>query len=105
MGFYEDLKILVNFFVGNDYRALYFRRYPGPFYKCKACGKLINRLISREVHIDHIIPQSIGGTNALTNLQALCARCNIRKSDTINILSLKYSGQALLRELHRILGY
>ncbi len=105
MGFYDDLQKIVNFFVGNDYRKIYFNHYPGPQYLCKACGKKINRNKAREVHIDHIVPQSLGGTNALTNLQVLCAKCNIRKSDTINTLSIKYSGYALLREINRVLGY
>jgi len=105
MGVYKDLQNLVNYFVGKDYRAVYIKRYPGPYYKCKACGKTISRKNPREVHIDHIIPQKVGGTNAITNLQALCARCNIRKRDTINMLSVKYSGQALVRELRKVLKF
>lgn len=105
MGVYEDLQSFVNYFVGKNYRAIYLKRYPGPYYKCMACGKTISSKKPREVHIDHIIPQKVGGTNAITNLQALCAKCNIRKHDTVNMLSAKYSGQALLRELRKILSY
>ena len=105
MGVYKDLQDLVNYFVGKDYRAVYLKRYPATHYKCKACAKVISRKKPREVHIDHIIPQKVGGTNAITNLQPLCATCNIRKHDAINLLSVKYSGQALLRELRKLLSY
>lgn len=50
-------------------RALYGRT-------CLACGR-------REPHIrltvDHVIPLSWGGTNALDNLQPLCSECNLDK--------------------------
>lgn len=45
---------------------------------CKACGT------NRNLTIDHIIPLSKGGTNAVSNLQALCGQCNTLKSDTIH---------------------
>ena len=31
------------------------------------------------MHIDHVIPLAEGGTNALSNLQLLCAKCNLAK--------------------------
>jgi 5-methylcytosine-specific restriction endonuclease McrA len=38
--------------------------------RCVRCGS------SEDLTIDHIFPQSIGGTHAATNLRTLCRRCN-----------------------------
>lgn len=54
------------------------------FYKdprCKLCGKIIERL--REVTIDHIIPLSKGGENALYNKQIAHSSCNVEKGDKV----------------------
>ena len=31
-------------------------------------------------HVDHVVPQSQGGTNEVSNLQTLCRHCHARKS-------------------------
>jgi 5-methylcytosine-specific restriction endonuclease McrA len=105
MGFFTTLRDVVNTAAGSNYREIFFSRYPGPEYSCKGCVKSINRNIRNDVHIDHIVPQVCGGTNVITNLQTLCASCNTRKKDIINMLSLEYSGSALLRELKKIIHY
>ena len=51
-------------------------------FKCCACGASPAKEPSVELHIDHIIPWSKGGETTLENLQTLCSKCNIGKSDS-----------------------
>lgn len=44
---------------------------------CLACHRKI------KLTVDHVIPISRGGTNDIGNLQPLCLRCNLQKSDRI----------------------
>ena len=48
-------------------------------FKCQCCG--IKPLKNNDVilHIDHIIPYSLGGSDNIDNLQVLCNKCNISK--------------------------
>lgn len=50
-------------------------------YTCVECGA--TKEDGAILHIDHIIPVSKGGTDELTNLQTLCADCNLNKSNII----------------------
>jgi len=46
--------------------------------KCVKCGSNIN------LHYDHIIPFSKGGSSTTAaNIQLLCAKCNLKKHDNI----------------------
>lgn len=47
--------------------------------RCQNCGWSVDD--GATLHVDHIRPLSKGGTNARENLQALCAPCNLGKSD------------------------
>lgn len=45
-------------------------------YKCANCR------IEDNLEIDHIIPFSLGGEHHVQNMQCLCSKCNLRKSNT-----------------------
>ena len=47
--------------------------------KCKLCGDTPQN--GARLHVDHIIPYSKGGETVFENLQILCERCNIGKSN------------------------
>ena len=51
-------------------------------FKCCICGASPAKNAGVELHIDHIIPWSKGGETVIENLQTLCSRCNIGKSDS-----------------------
>lgn len=36
-------------------------------------------LVNNEVHMDHVIPESQGGTTTFDNLQVTCRKCNLEK--------------------------
>lgn len=50
-------------------------------FKCCACGASPAKDPSVELHVDHIIPWSKGGETVIDNLQTLCLKCNLGKSD------------------------
>ena len=52
-------------------------------FKCCACGASPAKEPSVELHIDHIVPWSKGGKTAIGNLQTLCSKCNLGKSDLL----------------------
>ena len=47
-------------------------------HRCVYCGVSAKKA---ELEIDHIIPFSKGGSNAISNLQTLCSVCNKGKSN------------------------
>lgn len=55
-------------------------------FKCQYCGKN-----SRELTVDHILPQHLGGESTWTNLVTACADCNHKKGG----LTLEQSGLKL----------
>jgi 5-methylcytosine-specific restriction endonuclease McrA len=48
-------------------------------FQCKRCAA------TEDLTLDHIIPISRGGTNALENLRCLCRRCNSSKRDRLEV--------------------
>ena len=55
-------------------------------FRCIFCGKSPATDIGTKLHIDHIVPFSKGGTNEMKNLQTLCEKCNLGKSNQSNIM-------------------
>jgi diadenosine tetraphosphate (Ap4A) HIT family hydrolase len=60
-------------------------------YRCELCGASAEH---KAIEVDHIIPRNHGGTDDLSNLQALCYSCNAMKRDRDNTdfrgVSLRY---------------
>lgn len=52
-------------------------------FKCCICGESPATNPTVVLHIDHIIPWSKGGETTIDNLQTLCSKCNLGKSDFI----------------------
>lgn len=52
-------------------------------FKCCACGASPSDDASVELHVDHITPWSKGGSTVIENLQTLCAKCNLGKSNLL----------------------
>lgn len=49
-------------------------------FKCAYCGKSASEV---PLEVDHVLPRSKGGTNALDNLVVSCFDCNRGKRDTV----------------------
>jgi hypothetical protein len=58
-------------------------------WKCVACGQDASHGVL--LHVDHIVPRSLGGQNELGNYQTLCHICNIGKSNR-DATDLRHSG-------------
>lgn len=50
-------------------------------FKCQICGASAQD--GATLHVDHIIPVSKGGKTEMSNLQTLCDRCNLGKSNKL----------------------
>lgn len=48
-------------------------------YRCKICGMSPEADPEVTLHVDHIIPVSLGGISEIENLQTLCSSCNMGK--------------------------
>ncbi len=72
-----------------NHRAHQARRAAGPAPHKFDVGRMIcmqddrctycQTALGSKYHIDHMLPIARGGTNALTNLQLLCPKCNMQK--------------------------
>ena len=60
---------------------LRFKVFLRDHFKCCACGASPAKDPAVVLHVDHILPWSKGGETVLENLQTLCSKCNLGKSD------------------------
>lgn len=51
--------------------------YERDFSTCVYCG---DYLLEKQLSLDHVKPQALGGSNAAANLVTCCRECNRRKS-------------------------
>ena len=65
-------------FISNKMR---FSIYQRDGYRCQKCG-MSEKYVQLE--IDHVIPISKGGKSTYSNLQTLCHKCNVEKSNRLN---------------------
>ena len=59
--------------------------------RCAIC----RRALFGRGHLDHIVPLARGGSHAPANLQMLCARCNLTKSDRDPITHMQSLGRLI----------
>jgi len=52
-------------------------------YNCKWCNKPLNYELPKQIHLDHIVPLSKGGTHSINNVCWSCANCNFKKSSKL----------------------
>lgn len=50
------------------------------WYNCSSCGKSVRK---SGADVDHIIPQSYGGSDDTYNLQTMCSSCNRSKGNSL----------------------
>jgi hypothetical protein len=50
-------------------------------FSCQHCGASPSKMLGVELHVDHILAWSKGGETIMANLQTLCSKCNLGKSN------------------------
>lgn len=62
------------------YVSLRFKTLLRDKFRCVYCGKS-NIENNKELHVDHIIPKSLGGPYIIENLITTCEDCNLGRND------------------------
>jgi len=60
---------------------LRFKVLSRDYFTCKHCGASPAKNPLVELHVDHVVAWSRGGETVLENLQTLCSKCNLGKSN------------------------
>ena len=83
------------------YRAEYFKHAQAVNgkYQCCNCGGWFKK---EQINVDHRIPKKHGGTDSLTNLQAMCEHCN--KSKGAKVTATDYLSTGLQSAANGELG-
>jgi len=50
-------------------------------FRCRQCGASPAVMPGVELHVDHVVAWAAGGATTMENLQTLCLKCNLGKSD------------------------
>lgn len=69
----------------NVSRELEFKVKTRANERCEYC-LMHQALQGASFHIEHIIPRSVGGSSALSNLALACPGCNLHKADRVTII-------------------
>lgn len=64
----------------NGWGAIRYRMLK-KYKRCVLCGAKPHQDLDIELDVDHIIPESKGGSNDESNLQVLCSKCNRAKGN------------------------
>jgi 5-methylcytosine-specific restriction endonuclease McrA len=65
-------------------------------YTCQYCGVVVD---DTSATLDHVHPQSLGGTSTWTNLTTACKPCNYKKADNPRIIPQSVPGEPKYWEL------
>lgn len=82
----SSLKFPGRFLTGNAFYQIHGKRFrimQRDNFKCCMCGASPAKDPSVVLHIDHIVPWAKGGETTFENLQTLCSKCNLGKSDLL----------------------
>jgi 5-methylcytosine-specific restriction endonuclease McrA len=71
--------------IPRDARLFVWQRDGG---RCRNCGS------TTELHFDHIIPRSWGGSSLAENVELLCKQCNLKKGASLFAPSFCRSGDS-----------